>query len=359
MTAIILVRSSLYLGGVERQLLDHARRLQARSWQPHLICFYRRSGEHPLAEAARAAHLPATTIPDPHSAALAPLLRLRRLFDEIHPAIVHTCDYRSDILVWTARPGVPQVAESHGYTAENRRLALWNRLDSFVLRRLVAVAAVSSSWQTQLRAYGVSAAYVIGNSRAILPASPWPPPAELPGPGPHLLFAGRISPEKGLHRLLAAWPRLRQHYSQAQLWVLGDTAPANAYRQHLFSQLRQPGIHILNRQPDIRPWLQAVDAVVVPSQTEAWGMTVFEALCRGVPVVANKVGALPHLCDAAPHAHLIPNDDPPTLAAGIQHVLTPDFPRGFDLGRQYCHQSRFDPAQRFRQWLALYARVPL
>ncbi|NOZ72095.1 MAG: glycosyltransferase, partial [Chloroflexi bacterium] len=102
---------------------------------------------------------------------------------------------------------------------------------------------------------------------------------------------------------------------------------------------------------------QSIDVVAVPSRHEAWGMTVFEALCLGVPVVASAVGNLPELCQAAPHAHLIPGDDPAAIVAGIRYVFAPSFPHGPDLGQRYCQQPHFAPEQRFQQWLALYSIV--
>lgn len=356
MPSILLLRSSPHLGGIERQLLDHAQRLRQAGWEPHLLGFYRWPGEHPLVEAARVAGLSASTITDPHPLSPAPLRRLREALEQHRPALIHACDYRTDILVALARPACPWLAEAHGYTRENAAMALWNRLDAWALRRAAAVTAVSAAGETALAAAGVPAArlHVVANSRAILPDVPAPPPAELPAPGLHLLYAGRLAPEKGLDLLLQAWPDVIARHPAAQLWILGAPAARRSYRRALAPLLAQPGVHALGHVPDIRPWLLAAAAVIVPSRQETWGMTAFEALCAGVPLVAARVGGLPDLCRAATHALLVPPESPAALADGLRAALHPDFPRGPALGQQFCAQPAFDPAQRHARLLELY-----
>ena len=238
-------------------------------------------------------------------------------------------------------------------------MAVWNRLDLWALRRSQAVAAVSTAWETALAAAGVSQQRLttIENSRAILPLDPSPPPASLPSPGPHLLFAGRLDSDKGLDILLHAWPNVRRNWPDAQLWILGAPASSPRYHRQLEHLLAQPGVHALGFQADIRPWLAAVDVVVAPSRREAWGMTVFEALCAGTPVVATRVGGLPALCRHAPHALLIPPETPAALVDALSLALAPSFPRGALVGDSFCAQSRFDPAVRHQRLTDLYAAL--
>ncbi len=346
----------MQLGGVERQLLDHARRLRRDGWDVRILALFRGGGEHPLVQAAAAHHVPATTIADPNPWSFAPLRRLRSIIASLTPALIHTCDYRSDVLVYLARRECPQLAESHGHTEDGRAMKLWNRTDNWVLRRLPAVVAVSTAWETALAVAGTPPGrlHVVGNSTAVLAQDSAPSPARLSLPGPHLLYAGRISSEKGLDVPLQVWPEIRRIFPNAQLWVLGAFSGKTSYQRRLQSLLDQPGIHALGYRPDIRPWLQAVDVVLAPSRQEAWGMTVFEALCAGLPVLATRVGGLPDLCRSAPHAHLISSDDPTAFLDGLRVVLSPGFPRGAALGQSYCSQPRFDPVLRHQRLLSIY-----
>lgn len=356
MPSVVLLRSSLHFGGVERQLLDHAQRLQGDGWDVQILALFRSAGEHPLAQAAAAAQIPAVTIADPGPWSLSPLRQLRSRLAALSPTLIHTCDYRSDVLAYLSQRSRPQLAESHGRTEEGRAMKLWNHIDGRVLRRLPAVVAVSTAWKTALAAAGTPPGrlHVVGNSTAVLAPPPSPPPVPLSSSGPHLLYAGRISPEKGLDVPLQAWPEIRRIYPTAQFWVLGATSPGPSYLRRIGPLLEQPGIHALGHQPDIRPWLLAADAVIVPSRREAWGMTAFEALCVGAPLLATRVGGLPDLCRNAPHAHLVSPDDPTALIDGLRLLLAPDFPRGASLGQTYRSQPRFDPDRRHQRLLRIY-----
>lgn len=356
MPSIVLLRSSLHCGGVERQLLDHARRLRRGGWDVQMLLLFRGAGEHPLAQAAAAAQIPATTLADPGPWSLSPLRHLRSRLAALSPALIHTCDYRSDVLAYLSQRSRPQLAESHGHTEEGQAMKLWNHIDRWVLRRLPAVVAVSTAWETALAAAGMSTGrlHVVGNSVAVLAQDPPPPPARLSSSGPHLLYAGRISPEKGLDVPLQAWPKIRRIYPNAQFWVLGATAPGSSYLRRIGSLLEQPGVQILGHQPDIRPWLLAADAVIVSSRREAWGMTAFEALCAGAPLLATRVGGLPALCRSAPHARLISADDPAVLIDGLRLLLASGFPRGASLGQAYRSQPCFDPDLRHQRLLRIY-----
>ncbi len=361
MRRILLLRSSAHLGGIERQLLDHTLRLTASGWEPHLACFLRPherpADDHPLALTARRAGLPATTLPDPGPSRLEPLRALRSHLHHLQPDLIHTCDYRTDIFIALLGRGAPWLAESHGHTQESTLMTLWNACDRRALRRAQTIVAVSTAWETALAAAGVPAQHlhIIGNSTAILPPEPLPSPVTLPS-GRHLLYAGRLSPEKGIDLLLSAWPAARALFPNLHLWILGPSPRPSRYRHRLAPLLIQPGIHHIGLQPDIRPWLQAVDAVIAPSRQEAWGMSAFETLSLGVPLVAMRVGGLPQLCAGAPHALLIPSVAS-ALPDAIRQVLDPTFPRGPGLGAAFRSRPIFDPACRHQRLLELYERV--
>lgn len=358
MPRLLILRSSLRLGGIERQLLDHVLRLTAGGWQVDLVCLLREEGEHPLAAAAHQHGLSAVTVYDPGPLHPRTWRWLHSWLRRERPDLVHTCDYRCDVLAFLAARGLPRIAESHGHTQESRTMRLWNACDFVALRHADAVVCVSGAWETRLAVAGVPAGrlHIAGNTTAILPDGPPPALAALPQ-GRHLLFAGRLSPEKGIDWLLAAWPELRDSFPDLHLWVAGDLPKSGGVRRHLLAGLQREAVYWLGYQPDIRPWLLAVDAVIAPSRQEAWGMTVFEALAAGVPVVAARIGGLPQVCSQAPHALLFKPGSIPSLIDSLRTVLNPDFPRGSELGLGYRSQRRFDPESRTQVWLRLYAQL--
>jgi teichuronic acid biosynthesis glycosyltransferase TuaC len=61
--------------------------------------------------------------------------------------------------------------------------------------------------------------------------------------------------------------------------------------------------------PDEVPyWINAANAVLVPSEKEAFGLSAIEALACGVPVLATPVGIHPVVLDGVPGTYCAPFD---------------------------------------------------
>ena len=68
--------------------------------------------------------------------------------------------------------------------------------------------------------------------------------------------------------------------------------------------------------------LDAATVLVLPSRSEGLGRIVVEALCRGRPVVATRVGGITDLVRDGENGLLVPPRDPPALADALVRVLT-------------------------------------
>jgi glycosyltransferase involved in cell wall biosynthesis len=106
------------------------------------------------------------------------------------------------------------------------------------------------------------------------------------GPGRYFLYLGRLSPEKGVATLLAAWRR-----SSARLLVIGDGPTAQALRGGA-----PPNVEF---RPTVSPaevpaLIREARALLLPSLWyEAQPRVILEAYAAGVPVLASDLGALP------------------------------------------------------------------
>ena len=116
-----------------------------------------------------------------------------------------------------------------------------------------------------------------------------------------LLFVGRLSERKGLSILLDAL-RILDEYGQALIHVtmVGDCLENQesflASMKVEFARLNSFKISWIGYQKN--PWAYADwgSVLIAPSLfPETFGLTVAEALVRGVPVVATNVGAYPEL----------------------------------------------------------------
>jgi glycosyltransferase involved in cell wall biosynthesis len=133
-----------------------------------------------------------------------------------------------------------------------------------------------------------------------------------------ILTLSRLSPEKGIERLLAALPLVTGH----QLRVVVAGAPAYMSGRRYERKLRRQAArlpcpveftgHVTGKTK--AALLQRADLFVSPSLHESYGLTIAEAEAVGCPVISHQHhGARGEIVDCA---------DPRQLAAVIQNAIT-------------------------------------
>ena len=143
-------------------------------------------------------------------------------------------------------------------------------------------------------------ARALGAREVVVVPTPVPVPAQVREPvePPHVLFAGRLSEEKGILEFLAATEGLPRV-------VVGD------------GPLRDRVPEAVGFVPpsEIGAYYERAAVVCVPSRREGYGMTAREALAYGRPVVATRVGGL---ADLGPGAVLV---EPAELGSTLRELL--------------------------------------
>jgi N-acetyl-alpha-D-glucosaminyl L-malate synthase BshA len=64
-------------------------------------------------------------------------------------------------------------------------------------------------------------------------------------------------------------------------------------------------IHFLGKQDNIEEWIGISDLLLLPSETESFGLVALEAMACEVPVVASKVGGLPEVVTDGVEGYLV------------------------------------------------------
>jgi len=335
-------RSSRGLHGPERTLLELAPALAARGVDaPFLALYRRRPGdppEHPWIAAARAGGLPAASAPDPGPLHRAARQALAARLAAPAPDLVHTHDYRTDVLVATlARArrarGIPWILTVHLHTAATARLRLYRRLGLWAARRADQVVAVSAAQGTDLARRGVAPeriavvrtavdapALIAAAARAGGPAAARARHG-LPADAPLVALVGRLTRQKGVDTLLAAWPALRAAAPGARLVVVGDGPEADALAARAAALGVADEVRWTGALGDPLALMAAADVVAIPSRAEGLPRVALEAGALGRPVVAAAVGGLPEVVVDGVTGLLVPPEDPPRLAAALARLL--------------------------------------
>jgi glycosyltransferase involved in cell wall biosynthesis len=170
-----------------------------------------------------------------------------------------------------------------------------------------------------------------------------------------ILFVGRVSPEKGLHVLVQAFHRVLERSPAARLHIAGGvgSAPleylvglsddprvaalaafypdeANGPRDHYAQWLAQAAgpelgkrIHFDGRvdHSEIGECYKRAAVLVNPSLSEAFGMSLVEAMMHGLPVVASRVGGMTGIVEHGRTGLLVEPGDAEALAAALCELL--------------------------------------
>jgi glycosyltransferase involved in cell wall biosynthesis len=119
---------------------------------------------------------------------------------------------------------------------------------------------------------------------------------------PHVLFAGRLSEEKGVLEFVEATEGLPRV-------IVGD-GPLRA---------RVPDAVGFAPPSELGAYYERAAVVCVPSRREGYGLAAREAMAYGRPLVATRVGGLTDLDGAG--VVLVPPRDPAALRGAIQELL--------------------------------------
>jgi glycosyltransferase involved in cell wall biosynthesis len=135
-----------------------------------------------------------------------------------------------------------------------------------------------------------------------------------------IITLSRLSPEKGIERLLVALPHLETHGKKVRVFICGGPAymKGRAYERklrRLASEITNLSIeftgHVIGSEK--AALLHRADIFVSPSRHESYGLTIAEALAAGCRVISHShYGAEGHVIDCA---------NPQALAAALTTMI--------------------------------------
>jgi exopolysaccharide biosynthesis WecB/TagA/CpsF family protein len=181
--------------------------------------------------------------------------------------------------------------------------------------------------------------------------------AETPSAFNTILYAGRLSAEKGVDVLLRAWALLLR--SGFRLVIAGDGPESAALRQ-LATSCQSPDkpIEFAGALPpsEVRALMARSRVVVAPSLVaETFGMTVIEAFASGRPAIVTDIGGQSEVVDHGTNGYRIPTGDPRDLAAAMEACMV----CGAVVDRmganaRGAYLSRFTPARNLDRLVEVY-----
>ena len=249
------------------------------------------------------------------------------------PAVRYAC-YRND------RRSTAVVA---GMLAFHRALGTWSRAVDLFL-------ALTEFGRGKFIQGGLPAEKIAVKPN-FAPADPGP----AKGAGGYAVFVGRLSAEKGIDTLLAAWT---QGALEVPLIIVGDGPLADRVRQ---AAALNPRIQWLGQQPSERviEIIGAATLLVLPSITyEGFPKTIVEAFSRGTPVVGSNFGAMAELIDDGRTGLLFAPGDPESLRDSVKRLFCNTDGLGqMRLAARKEFEQKFTSEANYRILMAAYRRA--
>ena len=103
-------------------------------------------------------------------------------------------------------------------------------------------------------------------------------------------FIGRITGDKGINELFAAYKKLLPEMPESYLMLVGGMEKADSVSSELYSWAEnEPHVLFCGSTNVVEQYLSAMDIFILPSYREGFGSVVVEAESMGVPVIVTDI----------------------------------------------------------------------
>ncbi len=333
-------------GGVETNVRELSRRLREAGDEVEVFAsdlydeanWDRRSNYRPSVDGVPVRRFPVHRRLVPHLN-LPMMVGLVDALAESGADVIHAHSHRYGHVLQAAavarRTGIPLVISTSYHPAdrrESRRNRALLRLDDFAFGMTAYRVARAVVVQSELEASLLREFAPADRLRLVPPGvdlAEWSHPADdrpdgLELPEDYFLFVGRIASNKGLPTLVEALATIPPSERRA-LVLMGSDWGEQAQLEALAERRGvRPLLRFLGHVPDRRGYravIRRARALVLPSEWEAYGFVLLEAMAAGTPIVATAVGAVPEVLDHGRLGRLVPYGDPAALGAALRAIV--------------------------------------
>ena len=115
-----------------------------------------------------------------------------------------------------------------------------------------------------------------------------------------VIYTGRLVDYKGLPLLLRAWQAAHAGFGNARLLLVGAGGMdihncEQQLRDFVSDHALSDSVEFTGSVANVQAYLQASDVFVLPTEREAFGISLIEAMACGLPVIATDVGGIPDI----------------------------------------------------------------
>jgi glycosyltransferase involved in cell wall biosynthesis len=362
---VAFITTTMGIGGAERMLFDLIGRLDRSLFRPVLVCL-----KEPMSLGEQLARRGVSV----HGRLLrgrmdvAVISRLARVLRREGVQVACTVGTGGDRSFWgrlAARwAGVPVVISCPHSMGLPDHFEPHNRMLTGITDAFVAVAKRQKLYLARSQGLPAAKIHVIHNGVDLERFTPRESNGEfrqrlgIPLDAPVAGVVACLRPEKNLGLFLDAAACVHDQLPHARYLIIGD----GPQRKKLESLARDLGIdqcvHFAGLCSDVRDGIAAMDVVMLTSLSEAFPISLLEAMASARPVIATRVGAIPEMVVHNEGGLLVPPNDCDSLAAAMTELLAdPTRCRQMGQSARAFVQQRFDVRTMVRGYERLFARL--
>ena len=344
------VVGQMAVGGMEKLLVEFARHADRSQFE---LSFVSLGDRGTVADEIEALGWPVTAMGEDSGFRPSMVLALSGLFRSKGVDVVHTHNGRplmhggpAALLAGVSASIHTRHGQQHG--ASRRELARF-RMASRLVDRVVCVSADAMGLAAS-RGVARPKLRAIVNGVDLMRFGYVGPCAD----GPAVMI-GRLSPEKDAQNLIRAVALVVAEEPKFRLQVAGDGDCVSL----LISLRRELGlsdhVRFLGEVGDVAGVLASASMFVLPSLTEGISLTLLEAMARGLPVVATRVGGTPEVVEDGTSGLLVAPQSPNELAQAMLRVYRqPHRARLMGLAAHHRVAEMFDVRRMVAEYEGVY-----
>ncbi|RMF43605.1 MAG: glycosyltransferase family 4 protein [Planctomycetota bacterium] len=286
---VALVIHALYGGGAERLMSRLAGRWSDRH-SVHLVTWANTDSDRYSVPPAVTRHGLGLMGDSPNWVAgvwanLRRVRRLRNKLQEVRPDAVISFTDQVNIVTLQATSGwsAPVWIAEHSDPRQQRLRPAWERWRNRVYPRAAGCIVLTESIAEYARRW------LPAERIRVIPAAvddlPQGVRTSVEAHPPRFLFVGRLSAEKRVDRLIAAWQRIAPRLEQWRLTVVGD-GPLRAQLEAAAAEV--PRVEFLGWHDAPEQVYREGGVLVLPSQYEGFPVALLEGMLHGLPAIATQ-----------------------------------------------------------------------
>jgi len=323
---VLMLRSSGFYGGPERQIHEHALASKESDYCVVVGAFSVSGREPDLLRITAADGIETKLFRTRNNYHPSIIRQVRQFLIESNIEILATHDYRATLIGYLAirKTNCNWLAWSRGWTHEGLKMAFFQLLEKLIVRFADRVLVVANAQQEKLLRWKIPAHKCIVVHNAVnfrhlkqIKTANLRARFSLADDSIVVATAGRFSSEKGQHILLGVIDKIVSEVPKVFFVLFGDGPKLNKCRTMARRLVATDHVFLPGFENNIVGHLQDADILVNPSLTEGLPNIVLEAMALEIPTVATAVGGVPELIVDSINGRLVPAGNSCALANAI------------------------------------------